>query len=470
MESLQRGARWIAIPIVVIGVAIGVWYVASRGKASTTQATPAQGSHGEGSVTVEVTHPLAGGIARTCEQPGTVEAYESTDLYAKVSGYLIHQSIDVDGTMVPVDIGTRVKAGQVLAEIAVPELQKELLRDEAKVRDAEAKVRQMKAHKRAAEAEWAAAEASVKLAERLVIAKKWYREYRQKQLTRISALATEKAVDAKLVDEQEDYFLSAQEAENAAQEQVNTSKAKATAAKEKIAQAEADIDEAKEDVGVAEAIRDHSKVILGYRYIISPYDGVVTKRTFSPGKNGLYGAFIKAADQGGNTPLLTVERVDIMRVVVQVPDRDAPYVNDKSKATVQIDALPGRKFENLSVKRDANSEDKTTRTMRTEIDVDNSNHLLKSGYYGRVTIHLTSGTPGAIRIPSVALVNKAENHHGTVHVVRNGKVEEVKVEYETDNGIDAEIVKGLTLEDQVIVRSSVPVEPGMAVTVVGAGH
>src|SRR6185437_629256 len=248
MESLQRGARWIAIPIVVVGVAIGVWYIASRSKASTAAEPVANSreSHSDASaVTVEVVHPEAGGISRACEQPGTVEPFESADLYAKVSGYLTEQSIEVDGKMVPVDIGTPVKAGQVLAKIAVPEYQKEVLRDEAKVRDAKAKVRQMEAHKRAAIAESRAAEASVKLAKVQVKAKTAYRQYREKQLTRVKALVAEKALDAKLEDEQEDYYQSALENENAANEQVTTSIEKATAAREKIAQAQADIDVAK---------------------------------------------------------------------------------------------------------------------------------------------------------------------------------------------------------------------------------
>jgi len=483
MESLQRGARWIAIPIVVVGVAVGVWYIASRSKASTAAepaANSSRESHADASaVTVEVVHPETGGISRACEQPGTVEPFESADLYAKVSGYLVEQSIEVDGKMVPVDIGTPVKAGQVLAKIAVPEYQKEVLRDEAKLRDAKAKVRQMEAHKRGAIAEFRAADASIKLAKAQVKAKTAYRQYREKQLTRVKALVAEKALDAKLEDEQEDFYQSALENENAAQEQVNTSTEKAAAAKEKIAQAQADIDEATADVGVAEAILDHSRVLLEYTSITSPYDGVVTKRNFFPGKHGRtsvegrFGDFIKSAEHGGIVPLFTVERIDVMRVVVQVPDRDVPYITTNSKAVVEIDALPGERFGadgNLTVSRFAKSEDKTTRTMKTEIDVDNKDGKLTSGMYGKVTINLTSGAKGAIRIPSVALVGKAGNGKGDVHVVRNGKVEVAHVTYDTDNGVHAEVLSGLKTTDQVIVRSSVPVEAGMNVTVLSAGH
>ena len=90
--------------------------------------------------------------------------------------------------------------------------------------------------------------------------------------------------------------------------------------------------------------------------------------------------------------------------------------------------------------------------------------------YGKVSIKLTSGAPTDMRVPSAALVGKAENGEGEVYVVRNGKVEKVKVKYDFDNGMKAEIVSGLQAADQVIVCLSVPVEPGTPVTVLNGTH
>ncbi len=358
-----------------------------------------------------------------------------------MSGYLTSQALErdgkpvlADGKPVQVDIGVRVKVGDVLARISVPEYEKQVQRDEARVGDAAARVRQMEAHLRAAQAEARAADASVVLARVMVKAKAAYRQYRQKQLDRIKGLVAEKAVDAKLVDEQEDFYLSALEAENAANEQVNTSQEKAAAAKAKIDQAAADLDEAKADVGVAEADLDKSKVLLNYTAIRSPYTGVVTRRAFHVGD------FIKAADQGGTVPLLAVERTDLMRVVVQVPDRDVPYVSQGDPAVVEIDALPGVVFESgkdhkVVIARWADAEDPATRTMRTEIDVPNPDGLLRHGMYGRVTMTLAPGTPNAMRVPSSALAGKAEAGRGSVRVVRDGKVHVVPVRYATDSGL-----------------------------------
>jgi RND family efflux transporter MFP subunit len=407
-------------------------------------------------------HPKPGGIQRLCVQPGTVEPYEAADIYAKVSGYLAEQSIDVNGRKVPVDIGTHVKAGDVIARIAKPEYEKQVERDQARVQDAAAKVKQMEASLQAAEAEARAARASVVLAKVMVKAKSAYRSYRQKQLERISALAKARAIDQKLAEEQEDFYLSALEEENAAKEHVNTNQEKVAAAEAKIKQTAADIDQAKAAVGVAEAQLAESRVLFNYTFIRSEYTGVITKRSFHVGD------FIRAADQGGTTPMLRVERTDVMRIVVQVPDRDVPFVSTNSTATVEIDALPGLVFPQsgkLHVSRWADAEDPVTRTMRTEIDVPNPDGKLRHGMYGRrVAITLTEGSPGALSIPSAALTGKAEDGRGTVRVVRAGKVHLVPVNYASDNGVEVEVVSGLTPQDNVIVRASGPVEEGTPVT------
>src|SRR5262249_19187753 len=145
---------------------------------------------------------------------------------------------------VRVDIGTPVKAGDLLAHISVPEYQKQVDRDAARVTAAEAKVRQMEAHQTAAEAEAKATATAGDLAKALVRAKSSYRKYREKQLARIKELADQNGIDRRTVDEQEDFYLSALEAENAAKVAVSEAEQRATAAAAKITQAKADLDEA----------------------------------------------------------------------------------------------------------------------------------------------------------------------------------------------------------------------------------
>jgi len=113
--------------------------------------------------------------------------------------------------------------------------------------------------------------------------------------------------------------------------------------------------------------------------------------------------------------------------------------------------------------------------MRTEVDVPNPTGQLRHGMYGRVAITLADGTSGSVRVPSAALFGKAEGGRGTARVVREGKVHVVAVRYATDNGIEVEVVTGLTPNDQVVVRAAGPVEEGTPVvigtpTAAGGGH
>ncbi|HVL11551.1 MAG TPA: hypothetical protein VM529_03245, partial [Gemmata sp.] len=137
MIQRTRSGRWWVLSLVVLaGGASATWYAVARGTPSPPEAPAAKTA---GPVAVEVATPRAGGIDRVCVQPGTVEPAESAELYAKVAGYLAEQDILVDGKKRHVDIGTRVKAGDVLARIAVPEHEKQLAQDDAEVLRADAK-------------------------------------------------------------------------------------------------------------------------------------------------------------------------------------------------------------------------------------------------------------------------------------------------------------------------------------------
>jgi len=459
--ATQLPLRRFRVPAVVIALAVlgmGLWTFIDRdrpvkgselGSLADTKspAAPAR---------VEVVHPSSGGLQRTCIQPGSVEPFKAADLYAKASGYLKEQSVD---------IGSHVKEGQILARISVPEYETQVQRDKARVRDANAKVKQMAAHLKAAQAEARAADAAIQFAKVLVQSKTAFRKYREKQLKRIKELVAKNALDERTRDEQEDYYASAFEAENAANEAVNSALEKASAAHAKITQAEADLDEANAEVAVAVEELAKSNVLLDYTVIHSPYSGVITKRTFHVGD------FIKSADQGGTTPMLAVEMTDVMRVVVQVPDRDVPYIHEGEPASVEIDSLPGTIFDShgdrkIEVSRWADAEDPSTRTMRTEVDVPNPDGKLRHGMYGRVTLKLGSGMPNALRIPSGCLFGKAERGWGVVRVVKGNKVKLTPVRYTIDNGLETEIIEGLSKDDLVIARATGPLEDGSAVVVI----
>src|SRR5205823_14765267 len=186
----------------------------------------------------------------------------------------------------------------------------------------------------------------------------------------------------------------------AAQEAVTAARQRAEAAKAKVTGARADQKLSETEITVTQAELDRTQVLLDYAVIRSPYDGVVTRRNFSRGD------FIRSADAGGDrAPLLSVERTDVMRLVLQVPDRDVPFVDVGDRAIVEIDALSGAAFTApggtpTMVSRRADAEDPQSRTMRTEVDLANPGRELRRGMYGQVKLILQPGTPSAVRVPS----------------------------------------------------------------------
>jgi HlyD family secretion protein len=445
----------LVLGIAVFGAAgVGAWYW-YKNRTETVKSGKSHRQSGEKVaevITVDVVSPSAGGIDRICMQPGTIEPFEAADLYAKVSGFLTEQTVD---------IGSRVKAGQVLARIAVPENEKQVDRDTAKVKHAQAVVKQMEARIVVAKSELKTAEASVIVAQTQVKSKASYRRFREKQLARLKQLNIERTVSADVVDESQDQYESSIEAENAAIEMVTSAQERVNSSRARIDQSQADLDEAIAEVLVAQAELQRSQVLVEYSIIKSPYDGVITKRSFNRGD------FIRSADAGGDrVPLLAVERTDKMRVVVQVPDKDVPYTNIGDAATVEIDALDDKPINTL-IARVAESEDTATRTMRTEIDLPNTDGRLRRGMYGRVTLLLEKGQPNAMTIPSTALAAKTDSARATVKVVRDKIIHKIPVIVGADNGIRVEVLSGLQANDAIVIRSNGVIEEGTHVEISG---
>jgi RND family efflux transporter MFP subunit len=428
----------------------GAYYHFKEFSARPAQAEEVSYSESGGpAIRVEVIRPHPGGLERVSTQPGTVRPYESVDLFAEVSGYLKKQTVD---------IGDRVKKGQVLAEIDVPELEKQVEKWAASVQQAQARVQVMEASKKRAEAEWEAAKAQIPQSEAALAAAQAMSRFRQKSLRRIEDLFRQASVDERLVDEKEDQRDAALATERAAAEGVVSAKCQEVAARAKIDQAKADVADAQAKVLVAQAELDQARVMVGFARITSPFDGVITHREMFPG------AFVRSAKEGGLTPLLSVDRTDKVRVVVQVPDRDVPYTDPNDPATVEIDALPGQVFHG-AVSRIASAEDQQSRLMRVEIDLPNPEGRLRDGMYGRVTITLEKGAPDLLTVPSSCLVNKTDKGEGTVYVVRDSKAHLVPVRVGMDNGVDTEVLKGLKPGEEVINNPPSGIEDGVPVTV-----
>ena len=452
----RTGWRWWQVGLGLVGLAAVVVAsrVAGRGAPSPGEEIPggaAPGAHAA-PPRVEVIAPRAGGIERMMVQPGSVHSFESVELYAMASGYMKTQDVD---------IGSRVKKGQVLAVLDVPKEEaaageSEALLELAKVRarQAEANVKSMEADRDTAIATVAQTEAdTARLVANLRLAQAHY--------ARVNSLHQLKAVDENYLDERRRDLEAAEAAERTAHLTVRTAKAKLAGAAAKIEQARVDVAEAEASVRVAAARLARARVDLGYARVVAPFDGVVTRRNFHPG------SFIRSASDGGQPPLLTVTRVDLMRVVVRVPDRDVVLAGPGDPATLTIDGLEGRTFRGV-VSRVASSEDPTTRTMRLEIDLPNPDGLLREGMYGRASIGLEPPSR-RLTVPVACVLDRSGKGRGVVQVVREGKVRRVGVRLGADNGTLVEVDTGLGPDDVVILRSSLPLDEGMAVEAKAAG-
>lgn len=447
----QAARRWSFLSAgFVLGIAVitGVccYLVRERGL-NRAAASSLQQEQKDAPQRVETIRPKKGGLERVSTQPGTLIAYEAVDLFSKVPGFLAEQSVD---------IGSKVKKGQQVARIDVPEYVKQVERDAADVERAKANVKQMEARVVTAEAEVRTAEAGVALAQATQASAAATRAFREKQYQRIKSLFQQNSVDERLVDEKEDQRDAAIASENAAKAGIVSAHAQVAAAAARVLQAKADLDDARAKLDVAKAEMARAMVFVAYSHIQCPFDGVVTNRRFFPGD------YIVSADGGSRTPLLSVARTDRLRVVVQIPDRDVPYANPGDEAAIEVDAMPGRKFKGI-IARIADSEDPLTRTMRVEIDLPNPADLFRPGMYGRVNLVLEKGAPGSVTIPTQALVGEIVDGVGHVHVVREGKAHLTTVKVGTDNGVQCEIRSGLQPEDEVILGSN-GIAEGLSVT------
>ena len=395
---------------------------------------------------VEVIRPVRGGVRRLTIQPGSIHAFESVNLYAKASGFLKSQTVD---------IGSPIKRGEVLAEIDAPELQGDVAEAEAAVAQAEARADQAASRVATAEAERDAARAKVTQAESDIARLTSRRSLTRKQYDRVKDLHAHHAVDGRLVDEQLQEFESAEAAEHTGHAAVDTARAMAATAVARVLEARADLAEARAAFRLAEAKLGRIRILASYTRIRAPFDGVITRRSFH------LGAFIRSAADGTPVPLLTATRTDLMRVVIQVPDMDVPLLDVGDKAAIVVDALKGREFTG-SVARLGKSEDPTTRTMRVEVDLPNPDALLVAGMYGRATIELQPPTDH-LTVPAACVVGHLGRGKAAVFVVREEAARRIPVTLGGDDGASVEILSGLGPNDQVIVRPGGSLDDGAPV-------
>ncbi len=396
----------------VLGVTVGVMGC-NHSDSASSDAPPAAGPPA-----VQVIRPERRAIHRVVEQPGTVQAYEQTQLFARVPGYVSKVHVDIgqkiDGPRFDAS-GKETRPGQVLAEIAVPELAEEVSQKQALTRQAQAEVVQ-------AEKALAAAAANIETTKAAVVEARAQRDRWQSEAKRIAGLAKQGVVDVQSREETENQSKAAGARVQATEAAVK----KAQADRDKAA---ADVQAAAARVEVARADALRSEAMYAYSKIRAPYDGVVTLRKVSTGD------FVQPAVGKGDW-LFTVARLDPVRVVIAVPEADAELVKDGTDVQLRVPALPGAGLGG-KVARTSWALEQAARTLRTEIDLPNQGGLLRPGMY--LSARFSASLPPVWTLPVAAVARQGETT--VCFLVGGGKAVRTPVEVGHSDGVRVEVFR-----------------------------
>jgi RND family efflux transporter MFP subunit len=288
--------------------------------------------------------------------PATTLAFTMANIYARVSGYISKRNVD---------IGDRVKTGDLLVEISAPEIDHQLAQAEATLAQNKAAVAQILANK---------------------------------ELARVTAEREDplvrKGYESKLQGDTNRLNLQAQEAQ--------------------VAVAKANVAAQEAQVKVA---RQQKK----YLSVLAPFDGVVTKRNVNIGD-------LVQGDATSGTFMFTVMESEVIRTQVYVPQDQAFGLAPGVKAVVRVPELPGRTFPG-TVTRVADALQPGTRTLLAEIDIENPDEVLTPGLYCTVELYIPRKNPSLLVPASaiifdqngmqVAVVKDSTAHIQTITVARD---------------------------------------------------
>lgn len=340
--------------------------------------------------------------------PGSTQAMQDAIVYARVSGYLSKRYVD---------IGARVKAGQLLAEIQSPELDQQLSQARANLQQAQKQLDLQKANL----------------------------ELAQTTLVRFQGADKEGAVAKEAVDQSVSAFRTAQAAVAAAQATVDANQA---------------------------TVRQF-EAMTGFERVLAPFDGTITQRNVD------VGALITAGSPVNNTSvapgnvagmptgLFEVSQVDTLRVFVSVPQVFAGNVKPGLSAQIAV-----RGFLNTpvmaTVARTADALDPATRTLLTEVDVPNSSRAMFPGEFVYVRFKIAP-TGRRWKIPATALIFDA-NGTQVMLVGADDKLHVQKVTVGRDFGDTIDIQAGLSGGESIVEQPDVSLQEGQVVTPVPSQH
>jgi RND family efflux transporter MFP subunit len=355
-------------------------------------------------VTVAVAKAKHEDLSRELVLTAEFRPFQEIDVHSKVAGFV---------KKIYVDVGDRVKEGQLLTVLEIPEMQDDLTRALAAKRRSSAELERARDELVRSQSSHEASHLSyARLAE--VIKK------------RPNLVAQQEIDDALARD--------------------RVSEAQVSAAREALASAE-------QGVQVASADEDKIKTMAAYARITAPFAGVISKRYADTG------AMIQAgtASQTQAMPVVRLAEDRLLRLVLPVPESVVPRVRVGTPVAVRVPSL-NRTFAG-KVARFTSQVQLSTRTMDTEVDVPNPELLLKPGMYAEASLVLEQ-RDDALAIP-IQAVNLGDQKKSTVFLVTpDNLIEERAVKLGIETPTKVEVLSGIAENALVVVSGRGGIWPG----------
>lgn len=419
-RRLMFGA--VALPVVLVGA----FTMHGREKA------PEAAEHHQHSVaeptSVRLIRPQIRNIVRVVGQPSFVEAYERTSIYPKMTAYIEKWNVD---------IGDRVKKDDVLATLFVPELREEWETKKATVELDQERVDLAKKVVEVATADVAAAKA------RLQEAKDILDQYTaqvvrwESEVVRLRTQVTKGVVDPQVLLESENQLRSSKAAKASAEATIAKADAELLSRIAAKAQADVAVKVAEADLKVAKSEAERLKWLVGYLILPAPFDGIIHVRNANTGDFVLpatgdpstmpRGSHLSPS--GNAAPIYVVDRTDIVRIFVDVPEGDANFVQKGTKAKVQIKGFRDE-WRDATVTRTSWALNAKSRTLRAEIDLPNIDAKILPGMYAYAKVIIER--PRVWALPVAALANVGDSTYYWSHQKgADGKEHAVRVDVTT---------------------------------------
>ncbi|HEY7386958.1 MAG TPA: efflux RND transporter periplasmic adaptor subunit [Bryobacteraceae bacterium] len=388
-DSVPKRMPFIAkIAAIVIPVAALVSCTSRGAQIATVAADPP---------TVAVVKAARADLSTDVVLTAEFEPFQEIDVLAKVSGYLRD---------IKVDIGDRVREGQLLATLEIPEMQDDLTKAAAAVDQADAEVATAGDELRRAEAAHELAHLSY---------------------TRIADVVKR---EPGLVPQQD----------------VDEARSRDLVAEAQVSAAKSSRQTAQERARVARAEQTRLTTLYQYRTIAAPFSGVITRRYANTG------ALIQAgtASQSQAMPVVRLSENSLLRLALPAPESVVPLIRLGEPVAVKVSALnrtfPGR------VARFADTVDPSTRTMKTEVDVPNPDLTLVPGMYAEVDL-VTEQRRRVLAVPVEAIDGSGQSVR-VFRVQASGAIEIIPIRVGIETARMVEVRQGdLSEGDAVVVGS-----------------